>query len=138
MTPEQARLVTTTWNQVAPIADTAATLFYDKLFELDPGLRPLFPSDLSEQKKKLMMTLGFAIGSLSRPESLLPALRQLGKRHAGYGVKDEHFATVGAALLWTLEQGLREAWTPETAEAWTTVYGVVASTMKEGMSEGDA
>lgn len=69
MTPEQARLVTTTWNQVAPIADTAATLFYDKLFELDPGLRPLFPSDLSEQKKKLMMTLGFAIGSLSRPDS---------------------------------------------------------------------
>lgn len=138
MTPEQARLVTTTWNQVAPIADTAATLFYDKLFELDPGLRPLFPSDLSEQKKKLMMTLGFAIGSLSRPDSLLPALRQLGKRHAGYGVKDEHFATVGAALLWTLEQGLGEAWTPETAEAWTTVYGVVASTMKEGMSEGDA
>jgi len=138
MTPEQARLVTSTWNQVAPIADTAATLFYGKLFELDPALRPLFSPDLTEQKKKLMTTLGFAVGSLNRPDTLLPAVRQLGKRHAGYGVKDEHFATVGAALLWTLEQGLGEAWTPEAAEAWTAVYGVVATAMKEGMMEGQA
>lgn len=135
MTPAQAQLVVETWNKVTPIADTAATLFYGKLFELDPALRPLFPADLGEQKKKLMMTLGFAVGSLNRPDTLLPAVRQLGKRHAGYGVKDEHFATVGAALLWTLEQGLGEAWTPEVADAWTTVYGVVASTMKEGMAE---
>jgi hemoglobin-like flavoprotein len=135
MTPEQGQLVTTTWNQVAPIADTAATLFYGKLFELDPTLRPLFSADLAEQKKKLMMTLGFAVGSLNRPDTLLPAVRQLGKRHAGYGVKDEHFATVGAALLWTLEQGLGESWTPDVAAAWTAVYGVVATTMKEGMAE---
>jgi hemoglobin-like flavoprotein len=91
-----------------------------------------------DQKKKLRMTLGFAVGSLNRPDTLLPAVRQLGKRHAGYGVKDEHFATVGAALLWTLEQGLGEAWNPEVADAWTTVYGVAASTMKEGMTEVDA
>src|SRR5690606_29882956 len=113
-------------------------LFYGKLFELDPALRPLFSPDLTEQKKKLMTTLGFAVGSLNRPDTLLPAVRQLGKRHAGYGVKDEHFATVGAALLWTLEQGLGEAWTPEAAEAWTAVYGVVATAMKEGMVEGQA
>ena len=134
MTPEHARLVTETWNQVAPIADTAATLFYDKLFELDPALRPLFPDSLAEQKKKLMMTLGFAVGSLNRPDTLLPAVRELGRRHAGYGVKDEHFATVGAALLWTLEKGLGEAWTPDVAAAWAEVYGVVAATMQEGMA----
>ena len=135
MTPQQVQQVTETWKMVTPIADTAATLFYDKLFELDPALRPLFPSDLAEQRKKLLMTLSFAVSSLNNPAALLPAVRHLGKRHAGYGVKDEHFATVGAALLWTLEQGLGTAWNPEVADAWATVYGVVASTMKEGMRE---
>jgi hemoglobin-like flavoprotein len=136
MTPEQASIVVATWKKVEPIADTAATLFYGKLFELDPGLRPLFSSDLAEQKKKLMMTLGFAVGSLNRPDTLLPAVRALGKRHAGYGVQDAHFATVGAALLWTLEQGLGADWNTEAKEAWTAVYGVVADTMKEGMHSG--
>lgn len=135
MTPQQAQLVTDTWEKVAPTADTAATLFYDKLFELDPALRALFPSDLFEQKKKLMMTLGFAVGRLNDPDVLLPAVRGLGKRHGGYGVKDEHFDTVGAALLWTLEKGLGDAWNPETKEAWAAVYAVVTSTMKEGMRE---
>ena len=135
MTPIQVQLVTDTWKMVTTIADTAATLFYDKLFELDPALRPLFPSDLTEQKKKLLMTLSFAVGSLNNPDTLLPAVRALGKRHAGYGVKDEHFDTVGAALLWTLEKGLGDAWNSDVADAWATVYGVVASTMKEGMRE---
>jgi hemoglobin-like flavoprotein len=111
-------------------------LFYGRLFELDPELRALFPADLAEQKRKLMLTLGFAVGSLNRPDTLLPAVRQLGRRHASYGVKDEHFATVGAALLWTLEQGLGPAWNDEAAAAWTAVYGIVADTMKEGMKEG--
>jgi len=135
MTPHHAQLVADTWKKVAPIADTAATLFYGKLFELDPDLRALFPDDLSEQKKKLMTTLGFAVGSLNNPAALLPAVRQLGKRHAAYGIRDEHFDTVGDALLWTLEKGLGDAWNDETAKAWTAVYGVVATTMKEGMRE---
>jgi len=135
MTPAQAELVIATWKKVEPIAPTAATLFYGKLFELDPALRPLFSGDLEEQKKKLMMTLGFAVGSLSRPDTLLPAVRQLGKRHAGYGVKDKHFATVAAALLWTLEQGLGADWNDDVRDAWAAVYGVVAATMKEGMAE---
>jgi hemoglobin-like flavoprotein len=138
MTPEQAHIVMDSWNRVEPIADAAADLFYGRLFELDPGLCPLFPHDLSEQKKKLMQTLGFAVGSLSRLDTLLPAVRQLGKRHAGYGVRDEHYDTVGAALLWTLEQGLGPAWNPETRDAWAAVYGVLASTMKEAAAEVSA
>jgi hemoglobin-like flavoprotein len=135
MTPQQSQLVTDTWKKVAPIADTAATLFYGRLFELDPALKSLFPNDLTEQKKKLMMTLAFAVGSLNNPDALLPAVRQLGKRHAGYGIRDAHFDTVGAALLWTLEKGLGDAWNTDVAGAWATVYGIVASTMKEGMRE---
>jgi nitric oxide dioxygenase len=138
MTPEQAQIVVSTWKKVEPIAETAAGLFYGRLFELDPGLRPMFSADLTEQKKKLMLTLNFAVGSLNRPDTLLPAVRQLGKRHAGYGVKDEHFATVGAALLWTLEQGLGPDWNDEAAAAWAAVYGIVAGTMKEAMNEAVA
>jgi len=136
MTPAQIQLVQSTWSQVLPIADTAATLFYGRLFELDPALRPLFKPDLASQKKNLMQTLGFAVGSLNHPEALLPAVKQLGKRHAGYQVKDEHYATVASALLWTLEQGLGAGFTPEVKAAWTTVYMTLADTMKQAAKEG--
>ena len=136
MTPAQIQLVQSTWSQVLPIADTAATLFYGRLFELDPALRPLFKPDLASQKKNLMQTLGFAVGSLNHPEALIPAVKQLGKRHAGYQVKDEHYATVASALLWTLEQGLGAGFTPEVKAAWTTVYMTLADTMKQAAKEG--
>ncbi|MEO7425034.1 MAG: globin family protein [Fibrobacteria bacterium] len=135
MTPTQIQLVQSTWNQVLPIADTAATLFYGRLFELDPTLRPLFKPDLASQKKNLMQTLAFAVGGLNNPEALLPAVKQLGKRHAGYHVKDEHYDTVAAALLWTLEQGLGAAFTPEVKAAWTAVYVTLADTMKQAAKE---
>lgn len=135
MTPTQIQLVQSTWNQVLPIADTAATLFYGRLFELDPALRPLFKADLATQKKNLMQTLGFAVASLNNPEALLPAVKQLGKRHAGYHVKDEHYATVAAALLWTLEQGLGAGFTPDVKAAWTAVYVTLADTMKQAATE---
>lgn len=135
MTPEQARMVVDSWDKIVPIADTAADLFYGRLFELDPELRRMFPPDLSDQKKKLMQTLGFAVASLNRLDTLLPAVRQLGKRHAGYGVKDAHYETIGAALLWTLEQGLGPAWDPEIQNAWATVYNVLATTMKDAAAE---
>ena len=135
MTPDQATLVMESWKKVTPIAGAAADLFYGKLFELDPSLRPMFPADLSDQKKKLMATIGFAVGCLSRLDTLVPVVRELGKRHAGYGVKDSHYDTVAAALLWTLEQGLGPDWTPETKDAWVTVYGVLASTMKAAAAE---
>ena len=124
-------LVQQTWDQVLPIADDAAQLFYGRLFELDPSLRPMFAhSDMKEQRKKLMQMIGVAVRGLNKIDELLPAIRALGKRHVGYGVADHHYDTVGAALLWTLEQGLGDAFTPEARESWTLVYTTLASVMK--------
>ncbi len=131
MTPTQKTLVQTTWEQVVPIADTAAKLFYEKLFELDPKLRPLFKPDMAEQRKVLMNTITFAVRSLDKLDEVVPAVQALGKRHVAYGVKNEDYDTVGAALLWTLGQGLGDAFTPEVEEAWVVVYGVLAGTMKD-------
>lgn len=130
MTPRQKELVQSTWAQVVPIAGVAADLFYNKLFELDPALRPLFPEDMAEQKKKLMAMIGVAVRGLDDLDKLVPALQGLGRGHVAYGVKDEHYATVGAALLWTLGQGLGPAFTDEVKEAWTVVYTLIADTMK--------
>ena len=130
MTTEQIRLVQTSFAQVAPIAPQAAALFYGRLFELDPGLRPLFKSDLTDQGRKLMQMIGVAVNGLTRLDDIVPAVKQLGVRHATYGVKDEHYDTVAAALLWTLGQGLGDGFTPEVSEAWTEAYTLLASTMK--------
>jgi hemoglobin-like flavoprotein len=128
----QKALVQTSFAQVRPIPETAAALFYRRLFELDPMLRPLFKGHLEEQGRKLMEVLGLLVRGLDRPEALLPALTMLGRRHAGYGVKEHDYETVGAALLWTLEQGLGPVCTPEVREAWTALYGFVAGTMRNG------
>jgi hemoglobin-like flavoprotein len=131
MTNEQKELVQASWRKVVPIADTAATLFYDRLFEIDPSVRPLFRStDMPEQRKKLMQMIGVAVSGLDRVEETLAAVAELGKRHGTYGVTDEHYDSVGAALLWTLEKGLGEQFTPDVRAAWATVYGLLASTMK--------
>lgn len=132
MTEEQKLLVQGTWQQVAPIADQAAELFYGKLFELDPEVKPLFANaDMKEQGKKLMQMITVAVKGLDNLGELVPAVAALGKRHVDYGVKAEHYDTVGAALLDTLEKGLGEAWTPDTAEAWTVTYTTLATVMKE-------
>jgi hemoglobin-like flavoprotein len=136
MTPHQITLVQTSFAKVAPIAATAADLFYGRLFEIAPEVRGMFPDDLAEQKKKLMAMLGTAVGALTRLDQLLPAVRALGARHAGYGVKAEHFTPVGAALLWTLEQGLGEDFTPEVKEAWAAVYAVLSALMITAMDRG--
>lgn len=130
MTPEEITLVQGTWQKVVPIKDTAAELFYGKLFELDPTLRPLFSGDMKEQGRKLMTMISVAVNGLTRLDTLVPAVQDLGRRHAGYGVKDEHYATVATALVWTLEQGLGAAFTPEVKAAWVKTYGVLAGTMK--------
>lgn len=136
MTPEQKEIVRRTWSSVAAIADTAADLFYDRLFELDPQLKPLFrDTDLAAQKQKLVEALATTIASLDAIGELAPVLAELGRRHASYGVVDAHYDTVGAALLWTLEKGLGDAWGPEAAEAWGAAYTVVAQTMKQGAAE---
>jgi hemoglobin-like flavoprotein len=131
MTPNQIEMVQRSWNQVLPIAEAAAQMFYDRLFTLDPSLRSLFRGDMKEQGRKLMTMIGFAVKGLTRLEQLVPGVQALGRRHAGYGVRDEHYATVAAALLWTLEQGLGEAFTAEVRDAWTTAYGLLANTMKD-------
>ena len=129
MTPHQISLVQTSFAKVAPIAATAADLFYGRLFEIAPEVRGMFPDDLAEQKNKLMAMLGTVVASLIRLDQLLPAVRALGERHAVYGVTAAHFEPVGAALLWTLEQGLGDDFTPEVKDAWTAVYTVLSSLM---------
>jgi hemoglobin-like flavoprotein len=135
MTPDQKQLVQRTFAMVLPIAATAADLFYDRLFALDPALRRLFAADLGPQKKALMAMLQVAVAGLEQPATLLPAVRQLGIRHAAYGVGDRDYETVGAALLWTLERGLGDQFTPEVAAAWMAVYELLATTMREAAHE---
>jgi hemoglobin-like flavoprotein len=129
MTPEQVALVQTSFKKVVPIAGTAADLFYGRLFEIAPEVRSMFPDDLSEQKKKLMTMLGTAVGNLHQLGTILSAVQALGKRHAGYGVTSAHYTPVGAALLWTLEQGLGPDFTPLVREAWTETYTTLAGVM---------
>ena len=132
----QIRLVQDSFRQVAPMAEAAAGLFYARLFELDPDLRSLFKGDMSEQGRRLMQMLGLAVKSLDRPEQLLPALRALGARHVAYGVREKDYDTVGRALLWTLRQGLGDAFTPEVEAAWAEVYAALAAAMQGGAVPG--
>ena len=135
MTPEHITLVQCTFADVVPMAETAAALFYERLFTLDPTLRSLFHSDMQEQGRKLMAVLNLAVAGLSRLEELVPIVQELGKRHHSYGVQDAHYATVGAALLWTLHQGLGERFTPEVQSAWTSAYTLLADTMRAAAAE---
>ena len=131
MTPRDIALVQSSWKQVQPIAAQAAAMFYGRLFLLDPSVRPLFRGDLREQGTKLMSMISVAVNALSRIETLVPAVQALGRRHAGYGVEDRHYDTVESALVWTLGQGLGEAFSAETEQAWRSAYRVLASTMRE-------
>lgn len=130
MNAREILLVRSSFQKLTPIAGQAAALFYARLFELDPALRPLFRGDMREQGRKLMQMIALAVGALDRLDTILPAVRQLGARHADYGVRDEHYATVGAALLWTLEKGLGAEFTPELRDAWTQTYTTLADAMK--------
>jgi hemoglobin-like flavoprotein len=132
MTSKQIELVQTSFKTVQTISEEAARLFYRRLFEIDSSLRPMFGGDLEEQWRKLMQMLGAAVDSLNKFEEVVPAIESLGKRHASYGVRDEHYDTVAAALLWTLERGLGLAFTREVAEAWVAMYEVVTAAMKHG------
>ena len=116
---------------MVPIADTAATLFYDRLFAIAPDVRPLFPADMTVQKQKLMQMIATAVTNLHQIEKIVPAVRDLGRRHVRYGARPSHFDQVGAALIWTLEQGLGHAFTPPVKEAWTTTYATLADVMQK-------
>jgi hemoglobin-like flavoprotein len=129
MTPDQVKLVQDSFAKVAPISEQAAVLFYDRLFEIAPQVKAMFPDDMTEQRRKLMAMLAAVVSGLGNLESILPAASALATRHVTYGAKAEHYPVVGAALLWTLEQGLGDSWTPELADAWSAAYGTLSGYM---------
>jgi hemoglobin-like flavoprotein len=131
MTPDQVQLVQQTWRAVLPVGDTAAEFFYGKLFSLDSSIQRLFHDDAREQGRNLTSMISVVVGSLSRPERILLAVRQLGQRHAVYGVKPRHYELARIALLWMLEQVLEEAFTPTVRAAWAGVYDLFATTMQD-------
>lgn len=136
MTPEQVTLVKDSWDHVKPISDQAAALFYGRLFELDASLKPLFKDEMKEQGKKLMATIGLAVASLDRLEPILPAVQELGRKHAhSYQVPESSYATVGEALLWTLGQGLGDGFTEDVRESWTLTYTTLANVMIDASRE---
>lgn len=136
MHESEIALVQSSWEQVVPIADTAAKLFYNRLFDIDPSLKALFAqTNMAEQRKKLMQIITVAVRGLERIDELLPAIEAMGRRHSGYGVKEEHYTTVATALLWTLEQGLGPAFTPEVRSAWVETYTILSAVMQRGARE---
>ncbi len=130
MIPHQVAIVQDSFKKVVPIAATAADLFYDRLFAIAPKVRPLFPDDLRDQKKKLMAMLAMVVGNLHGIEQMLPTIQDLGRRHVSYGVATEHYELVGEALLWTLEQGLGDDFTPSVKAAWEEAYTALSGAMK--------
>ena len=129
MTPEQIKAIQESFAKVAPISEQAAALFYGRLFEIDPAIKPLFHGDMTEQGRKLMATLAVVVNNLSNLGAVLPAVSALAKRHVAYGVKPAHYTPVGEALLWTLQQGLGVSWRPKLAAAWAAAYGVLSEYM---------
>jgi hemoglobin-like flavoprotein len=129
MNSTQIALVQESFAKVAPISEQAAVIFYDRLFEVAPSVKAMFPIDMTEQRKKLMATLAVVVNGLNNLEAVLPAASALAKRHVSYGAKPEHYPVVGGALLWTLEKGLGAAWTPDVADAWTAAYGTLSGYM---------
>jgi hemoglobin-like flavoprotein len=129
MTPEQIELVQSSFAKIRPAAPKVASLFYSRLFQVAPQVRPMFPENMGEQGKKLMAILGTAVQSLTNLPALVPVLEELAQKHLAYGVEAEHYDTVGEVLLWTLEQGLADAFTEDVREAWVLTYGIVSQTM---------
>lgn len=139
MTPAQTALVEDSFRHVAPIAEPAAAIFYERLFALDPTLKPMFAhGDMAAQQRKLMAAIGFVVAHLRRPEVLVPAVAALGRRHAGYGVEPRHYDTVGQALLDTLAEGLGAAFTPKVRDAWAAAYGLLAALMQDAARQAEA
>ena len=136
MTEDQKDVIRKTWALVTPMAGTTAALFYYRLFEIDPPTRLLFQAeDMAGQRRKLMQTLDALVQGLDRLDELVPVLEDLGRRHLRFGVRDSHYDSVGAALLWTLERGLGANWSDEAREAWSEVYGLASGIMKQAAQD---
>ena len=139
MTPHQVDLVQSSFAKVAPIADAAAAMFYGRLFEIAPEVKPLFHGDMAEQRRKLMTTLGVVVNGLKNLDAVLPQARALAVKHVAYGVKAAHYAPVGEALIWTLDRGLGADFTSEVRSAWLAAYGALSGVMiAEAYGEQDA
>ena len=138
MTTNTVSLVRNSWDKVKPISDQAAGLFYGRLFEIYPEVKPLFKGDMQQQGRKLMAMINTAVNALDNLEPVIPAIKDTGARHAGYGVSDEDYDKVADALLWTLDKGLGDEFTPEVKDAWVAVYTTLADTMKAGVAEQTA
>jgi nitric oxide dioxygenase len=138
MTPLQVAAVQRSFSLVVPIKEQAAQIFYDRLFSVDPSLKKLFKGDMKEQGKKLMSALALVVAGLANPQSILPRVEELGRKHVGYGVEDRHYDTVGGALLWTLEKGLGDKFTPDVKDAWTAAYTLLATVMKDAAKKARA
>lgn len=130
MTDDQIQMIQRTFGKVALIRQQAAAQFYDRLFTLDPTLKPLFKGNMGEQGEKLMATIATAVRHLKNPDAIRDSIAKMGQRHRGYGVQDRHYDTVAAALLWTLEKNLGPEFTPDVRKAWTEMYVMVAGIMK--------
>lgn len=137
MTPKQIDLVEASWTKILPTEDKIATFFYDKLFTLDPGLKPLFAGDINEQGHKLVSMIGVAVSSLGGVDTIVPDLQALIRRHVDYDFKDSDYDTVGIALIWALEQGLGDAFTADVRTAWIKTYALLADAMKEALTDED-
>jgi hemoglobin-like flavoprotein len=138
MTPQQIALVQTSWKKVLPIKEKAAELFYTKLFEMDPALKPIFKGDIVVQGRKLMGMINTVVIKLDNLGDIVPAVQDLGKRHVAYGVKDQDYNTVAGALLWTLGTGLGDAFTDDVKEAWTKAYTILSGAMKDAAGNATA
>ena len=136
MTPEQKKLIRDSFRRLLAEPDETAALFYARLFEQEPALRPMFQRGMKQQGRKFMDMMDAILSCLDRLDQVVPLLWQMGKRHGGYGVETAHYAMVGAALVWTLEERLGTAFTPETRAAWTELYGLISATMQQAASEG--
>ena len=129
MTSDQIELVRDSFRKILPIKSEAAALFYGRLFEIAPDVRAMFSNDLSAQGAKLMAAIGFVVAGLDKLETIVPEVQAMARRHLGYGVEEHHYAVVGEALIWTLEQGLGRAFTPQLRQAWLEAYGILAEAM---------
>jgi hemoglobin-like flavoprotein len=138
MTTEQVLLVQQTFFKVVPISDLAAQLFYERLFEIDPAVKPMFKGDMQEQGRKLMQMIGMAVTGLSTPNEIVGLVADLGRKHLEYGVVDAHYDSVRSALLWTLGQGLGAEFTPEVETAWAEAYDFLAKVMKDAAAQSQS
>ncbi|HEY4608468.1 MAG TPA: globin family protein [Ilumatobacteraceae bacterium] len=138
ITDAQVKLVQSSFELVLPIADAAGLMFYERIFTLAPEARALFGEDIAVQARRTFAAVKTAVDGLDNIDQIAPFLIRLGARHARYGVVPAHFDLVGGALLWTLEQGLGEQFTPEVRDAWTVTFGVIAEAMLAGMAQAEA